>query len=141
MAVTPLQWASAKGSLSLVRRLWDRILTADERRGEGPQALFQAVQLHRRPVAEFLLAAGVSPNTPAALMPFPGPGSALAGSVPPGGGVATARGASLRFTNPRAAGTPRLPGRPPLVLLPSLLTSAAANTDVEMCALLLRYGA
>jgi len=58
-----LAWAASKGSLELVRRAWERLLTPDERDRQAPEALYEAVTARSRAVASFLLAQGVSPNT------------------------------------------------------------------------------
>jgi ankyrin repeat protein len=135
-ASTPLAWASARGSLPLVRRLWESILAPDERRAQADEALYEAALAKRLDVAAYLLNRGVSPNP----RPMPVP-SALSRNAVHGAQGGTRPPVARIVVSGAQTRTLSAPAIIALDRPPAPLSAAAANRDVKMCALLLAHGA
>ncbi|HLJ53503.1 MAG TPA: ankyrin repeat domain-containing protein, partial [Chthonomonadaceae bacterium] len=139
----PLAWAAGRGALPLVQRIWERILSPDERRVQGPLALSSAIRggtVNSAPsslgsddkaaVALYLLTHGVSPNAAPEIVEPRLPGLSFRRTIvslgPRGGPTPSV------FVSTDGAVHRRLP-------LP--LALAASERSLSMCRLLLEHGA
>ena len=115
----PLVWIAARGDLPLLKRLWERVLTPDQRIREGRDALAAAAAVDSRPAVEYLLERGVDVNAEAAVTPS-------TGNRISGGPMMLKPGSAL------ASGS---------AVQPSILSMAAQSADPAMFRYLLAHGA